>query len=127
MKEKGFTLIELLVVIAIIGILAEILLVAINPAKQANKAHDANVYVSVDRVRTVIENYFLDNNESFPDADSNGRVLEIIADYPNLSVETSSDKWAVKNLLSNGKYFCKDSSGIVSEKVVQDITDFMCD
>ena len=78
-------------------------------------------------MRLVIENYFLENDESFANANSNDRVINIIADHPNLSVETSSDKWAVKNLLSNGKYFCRDSSGNASEKTVQGITDFMCD
>lgn len=126
-KQKGFTLIELLVVIAIIGILAGIIYWSINPKEQADKAQDAKIYVSVNGMRAVIENYFLENDESFFEAELNNKALEILSDYPNMSVETSSSKWAVKNLLSNGEYFCRDSQGYVSEKAIQDITDFMCD
>ncbi|MFC1722364.1 type II secretion system protein [Patescibacteria group bacterium] len=40
-NEKGFTLVELLVVIAIVGILAGVVLIAINPASLMMKARDS--------------------------------------------------------------------------------------
>src|SRR3989338_2644309 len=39
--KKGFTLIELLIVIAIIGVLAVVILVAINPQEQLARTRDA--------------------------------------------------------------------------------------
>ena|SRR5258708_2512634 len=41
MNKKGFTLIELLVVIAVLGVLAVVVIAAINPFQQLAKARDA--------------------------------------------------------------------------------------
>jgi prepilin-type N-terminal cleavage/methylation domain-containing protein len=51
--NRGFTLIELLVVIAIIGILASIVLVSLNSAR--NKGKDTRVISDVNQVRTQLE------------------------------------------------------------------------
>ena len=62
-STRGFTLIELLVVIAIIGILASIVLVSLNSAR--NKGRDTRVISDVQQVRTALESGF--NGSGYPD------------------------------------------------------------
>ena len=62
-KSKGFTLIELLVVIAIIGILATIVLVSLNSARQ--KARDTRRIGDVRQVALALEMYY-DDNSAYP-------------------------------------------------------------
>jgi prepilin-type N-terminal cleavage/methylation domain-containing protein len=61
-KSKGFTLIELLVVIAIIGILATIVLVSLNSARQ--KARDVRRIGDLRQVALALEMYY-DDNKSY--------------------------------------------------------------
>lgn len=58
-KSKGFTLIELLVVIAIIGILATIVLVSLNSARQ--KARDTKRVSDIRQVALALEMYYDDH------------------------------------------------------------------
>lgn len=55
--NAGFTLIELIVVMAIIGILASIVLAAVNPVEQLAKARDANRKTAVSDIGKAIEAY----------------------------------------------------------------------
>jgi type II secretion system protein G len=55
-NKKGFTLIELLVVIAIIGLLASIVLVSLNTARQ--KARDTKRLGDLRQVMTALELYY---------------------------------------------------------------------
>ncbi len=56
-NSQGFTLIELLIVIVIIGILAGVLIAVIDPAAQQNRARDANVQATVNKLALAINAY----------------------------------------------------------------------
>lgn len=64
-NQKGFTLIELLVVIAIIGLLASVVLLALNSARQ--KSRDAKRVADVRQIVSAMELYYNDAN-SYPGA-----------------------------------------------------------
>ena len=56
-NQRGFTLIELLIVIVIIGILAGVLIAIINPAQQQNRARDAGVQATINKVGLAVEGF----------------------------------------------------------------------
>ena len=68
LNEKGFTLIELLVVIAIIGILASIVLVSLNDAR--NRGYDAEIKAELAQIRNAVEMYYDDNGGTYAGANS---------------------------------------------------------
>lgn len=73
MRRKGFTLIELLVVIAIIGILATVVLGALNSARQ--RSRDARRISDVKSQQLALELYF-DACNGYPD--SKGTTAAVI-------------------------------------------------
>jgi prepilin-type N-terminal cleavage/methylation domain-containing protein len=56
-SASGFTLIELLIVIVIIGILAGVLIGVINPTAQQNKARDASVRATLNKIALATSGY----------------------------------------------------------------------
>jgi prepilin-type N-terminal cleavage/methylation domain-containing protein len=60
-RNKGFTLIELLIVMAILGVLAVVVLIAINPAEQLARARDAGRISGVNQLGRAISAYFTVN------------------------------------------------------------------
>lgn len=62
MKRPGFTLLEILLVLGILGILATIVLIAINPTKQLNDARGANRKASVREIENALSQYIIDGN-----------------------------------------------------------------
>jgi prepilin-type N-terminal cleavage/methylation domain-containing protein len=60
-EQKGFTLLEILLVIATIGILAAIVIIAINPNKQLAQARDAQRRSDINTIYKASEQYLIDN------------------------------------------------------------------
>ncbi len=64
--QKGFTLIELLVVIAVIGVLATIVLAAINPIEQLARGRDAGRINIVDTMGHAMGGFVASQASNYP-------------------------------------------------------------
>lgn len=63
--SKGFTLVELLIVIALLGVIATIVIAAINPIEQANRANDAGLKADGSQMVSAIQRYYV-SHSSYP-------------------------------------------------------------
>lgn len=65
-KNKGFTLIEILLVIGIIAILAAVVIVAVNPARQFAQARNTQRLSNVNTILNAVHQYAVDNMGVLP-------------------------------------------------------------
>lgn len=75
--QKGFTLIELLVVIAVIGVLAAIVLLAVNPGEQLARARDTSRISAVTQLGRALQGYYTAQGATYP-APGNTWITTII-------------------------------------------------
>lgn len=90
LNSKGFTLIELLVVIGILGVLAAVVLTAIDPLEQFARGRDSGRLSTVDQLGHATQAYYTQNNA-----------------YPTANVTwmtTLQSDGDLKNLPSNATY-----------------------
>lgn len=71
-RKSGFTLIEILLVVAAIGILAGIVILAINPNKQLGDTKNAQRSADVNTILNAVYQYTIDNNGVAPATITNG-------------------------------------------------------
>lgn len=64
--QRGFTLIELLVVIGVIGILAAVVVVAVNPARQFASARDTQRKADLYSITNAVYQFATENNGNLP-------------------------------------------------------------
>ena len=65
-SPQGFTLIELLIVIAVLGVLAAVVLVAINPLEQLARGRDAGRKTSMGQLVNAVQAFYTSRNGTYP-------------------------------------------------------------
>lgn len=79
LASKGFTLIELLIVIAVLGVLAAVVLVAIDPVQQLARGRDAGRKSTIGQLGRAMQAYYTNSGVYPTVAQWNAAINELVA------------------------------------------------
>ncbi|RJO59201.1 type II secretion system protein [Candidatus Parcubacteria bacterium] len=104
-KHKGFTLLEILLVVAAIGILAGIVILAINPSKQLADTKNAQRRSDVNTILNGIYQYAVDNSGVVPAAVVAGTTCNVATqEVCKTGAVSCAGLTDLAVLTTNGKY-----------------------
>jgi prepilin-type N-terminal cleavage/methylation domain-containing protein len=104
--KRGFTLVELLVVIAIIGVLAVVVLVAINPVQQLARTRDSGRKSAITQIGHAMEAYATTHNGNY--VPENGTWADVLVTAGELSIVPQGIVYSVG---STGTFDCTTEQG----------------
>jgi len=113
--RKGFTLIELLIVMAILGVLAVVVLVAINPVQQLARTRDTGRKSTVTQLGHAVQAYYTSRNGTYVPESSSwitalsnaGEIASVPAEVPfSVSTDPGCDSGA-----GSENRWCYDTNG----------------
>lgn len=121
-KNKGFTLIELLIVIAILGVLAVVVLVAINPQEQLARTRDAGRISSVSQLGHAVSAYYTARNATYPTQDDTWADALVtsgeISNVPDLPAYSAITNPGCGASAGDSSGWCYKTGGTPAEAVV---------
>lgn len=103
MSKTGFTLIEILIVIGMIAILAAVVIVAINPARQFAQSRNTQRWSNVNTILNAVHQYAVDNNGLLP-AEITTSVTEICKSSTATTTCATAALINLKRLVFDEKY-----------------------
>ena len=104
--SKGFTLIEILVVIGIIAILAAIVIIAINPAKQFAQARNTQRVSNINAILNAVGQRIADNKGVFAGAFEINTLDYTCGPLPTVGAEDITDTMATDTTTETGDLGC---------------------
>lgn len=110
-NTKGFTLIELLVVIAVLGVLAAVVLVAVDPLEQLARGRDAGKTSSVSQIGHAMQAYTTAQLVGYPAVSQTWQQTYLVDSGELKQVVSASVTTACVPATLNQGGFCYNMSG----------------
>lgn len=116
---RGFTLIELLIVMAILGVLAVVVLVAINPVQQLARTRDAGRKSGVTQIGHAAEAFYTSHGGSYMSATGWLSTLSLAGELSSIPQEIAGTATGYNRCVTNQTSgWCYNIDGTLSNSVI---------